>query len=145
MTHNKSLSPEFRTWAAMKTRCTNPNQRQWKDYGGRGITLCERWLNSFENFYEDVGSKPGPKFSIDRIKNDKGYEPGNVRWATKEEQWQNKRTSHFMTFNGKTQCLAEWAKETGLGSALMQRILRGWTVEEALSIPLRGKRPVRGD
>ena len=83
---------EYRAWCSMITRCTNPNRKKWPDYGGRGITVCERWRNSFENFLADMGPRPSPKHSVDRYPNNDGnYEPGNVRWATKAEQANNRR------------------------------------------------------
>lgn len=88
--HGMSKSPEFAIWAAMIQRCQNPKNIGYKDYGGRGITICERWLNSFENFFIDMGPKP-EKHSIDRINNDRGYSPENCRWATCHEQRMNQR------------------------------------------------------
>jgi hypothetical protein len=88
--HSLSNSSEYRSWLSMKTRCTNPNLKQWKDYGGRGITVCPEWLNSFQNFYNDMGKRPDGK-TLDRINNNKGYEPSNCRWATSKEQTQNRR------------------------------------------------------
>lgn len=81
--------PEYRVWQAMKTRCSNENINSYDRYGGRGIKVCDRWLNSFENFYRDMGSRPGESYSIDRINNDGNYEPGNCRWATAAEQVRN--------------------------------------------------------
>ncbi|UOR02035.1 hypothetical protein MUN77_01505 [Leucobacter allii] len=81
----------YRTWKGMKSRCTNPNRPDYSRYGGRGIEVCDRWLHSFEAFASDVGEKPGPGYSIDRIDNDGNYEPGNVRWATASEQRRNQR------------------------------------------------------
>lgn len=84
------MSPEYYSWMSMKSRCTNPNRENWMRYGGRGITVCERWMK-FSNFLEDMGLRPGPKYSIDRIDPDGNYEPGNCRWATSAEQAMNKR------------------------------------------------------
>ena len=87
-----TLLPEYGVWSGMKSRCTYPTMKCWKNYGGRGIKVCERWLNSFENFYADMGPRPSPKHSIDRFPdNDGNYEPGNCRWATDAEQQANKR------------------------------------------------------
>lgn len=90
VTHNKRNTTEYRIWCNMKTRCTNPNFKQWKDYGGRGITICKEWLESFEQFYKDMGKKPDGK-TIDRIDNNKGYEPSNCKWSTYLEQAQNRK------------------------------------------------------
>jgi hypothetical protein len=92
-THGQSQTPEYRSWASAKNRVTNPNNAGWEDYGGRGITMCQEWLNDFQAFYDYIGPKPEPKikYSIDRINNDGNYEPGNVRWATRYEQVTNVR------------------------------------------------------
>ena len=92
-THGLSLTPEYRAWAGIIQRCTNPKQTVYADYGGRGITVCDRWRDSFEAFFQDMGRRPSPEHSIDRRNNDGDYEPGNVRWATKEKQAQNRRRS----------------------------------------------------
>jgi hypothetical protein len=82
--------PLYSVWSGMRTRCRNPNNKNWKDYGGRGITVCERW-DKFENFLADMGERPGPSYSIDRIDVEGNYEPGNCRWATPTEQVRNRR------------------------------------------------------
>jgi hypothetical protein len=92
-THGMKKAPEYRIWQAMKTRCLNPNAINYKHYGGRGITICDRWLHSFNNFYADMGPRPSPKHSVDRKKNDKGYLPENCHWATQKEQCRNKRNT----------------------------------------------------
>jgi hypothetical protein len=89
-THGMTNSPEYRSWAAMKTRCLNPNGHAFNYYGGRGIAVCDRWRDSFEAFYADMGPRPTGR-SLDRIDNDRGYEPDNCRWATATEQNNNRR------------------------------------------------------
>jgi hypothetical protein len=89
--HGLRRTNEYRTWRGIKERCLNPNNKDYINYGGRGITVCERWVNSFENFIKDMGKKPSPELSIDRINNDKGYSPDNCQWATKSQQSRNQR------------------------------------------------------
>jgi len=125
----------------MKQRCSNINETSFNNYGARGIKICNRWLQSFENFYEDMGPAPSNKHSIDRINNDGNYEPSNCRWATVAENNRNKRTTHFITYKNKTQCVTDWSNELGISSyALFARLRNGWTEEEALTIPVGGRR-----
>lgn len=93
ITHGLTYSAEYNIWHGMKQRCNNPNSGKFNDYGGRGIKVCKRWLNSFENFYKDMGKRPSKYHSIDRINNDGNYTPANCRWATKKQQQNNRRKS----------------------------------------------------
>jgi hypothetical protein len=124
----------------MITRCINPNNERYKDYGGRGITVCDRWLK-FENFLEDMGECP-PGLTLDRIKNNLGYYHGNCHWTTPKQNNRNKRNNHLITFNGKTQCLSAWAEQLNISrTTLWCRINRyNWSIEKALTIPTRLKR-----
>jgi hypothetical protein len=138
--HNKCGTPEYAAYNALKNRCYNPNYVSFHRYGGRGITVCARWLEpkgqGFLNFFEDMGERPSPKHEVDRKINDGNYEPGNCRWATKEQQSHNKSNNRNLTLNGKTQCVSAWAKELGIGrGCLKDRLRRGWSAEEALLLP----------
>lgn len=134
-THRQSNSPEHVVWMAIKARCTNPSATGYENYGGRGITVCARWMDSFECFLEDMGPRPKGA-SIDRINNDLGYQPGNCRWADRKTQANNTRRSRKLTFNGKTLGISEWARQIGIEeSSLRERLSRGWSTEEALTTP----------
>jgi len=126
---------EYRTWANIKTRCLNPKTINSKDYLGRGITVCDRWLNSFKNFLDDMGRAPSCKHSIDRIDNDKGYSPDNCRWATQVEQSNNTRSNVHVTINGETKTIMQWCRIIGVpDSTIWSRIRRGRTPYEALTL-----------
>jgi hypothetical protein len=134
-THGLSNSRTYGIWNGMIQRCTNSNRRGFPDYGGRGIGVCQRWLNSFEAFLEDMGHPPSRKHSIERIENDGNYEPVNCRWATSREQSLNKSTNRWITFGGRTQCLEDWAKETGIDkTTIFNRLKAGWEASKALAI-----------
>ena len=118
----------------MKQRCRNTNDPQFDYYGGRGIKVCERWLELFDNFYADMGARPSPKHSIDRINNDGNYEPGNCRWATAQEQATNRRNNVFIEYDGKTQHVSAWAREIGVcDSTIYYRLKEGWPLEQVLA------------
>jgi hypothetical protein len=141
-THGMAHTPTWCCWVGLRARCNNPNNGSYSRYGGRGIKVCERWERSFEDFYADMGPRPSSAHSIDRIDNDKGYEPGNIRWATQIEQCNNRRSSRVITWNGETRTLAEWGRVTGLGCGVIQgRLTAGWSVERSLSQP---KKVLRG-
>ncbi len=121
----------------MLGRCRNPHQRNYKDYGGRGIVVCARW-HVFENFLTDIGQPPSPKHSLERIDNSKGYEPGNCKWATRKEQALNRRDNHLLNFRGQVHTITEWAEVLGLSrNAIYIRLARGKSVADALTTPLR--------
>lgn len=125
---------EYSVWSAMKDRCSNPNNKMFKNYGGRGISVCERWKTSFEAFLEDMGPRPGSKLSIDRINNDGNYEPSNCKWSSWAEQQKNTRRNHLLTLNGETHTLTEWAKLLDVKrSNIRWRIRAGLPIEQVLS------------
>src|SRR3990167_5491458 len=117
--HGMTGTREHSTWLAMLARCANPNAPNYHLYGGRGITICDRWRNSFEAFYDDMGARPAGQ-TLDRINNDGDYEPGNCRWATAKEQGRNRRSNRMLTFRGRTQCVAAWADEMGINMWSLQ-------------------------
>jgi hypothetical protein len=123
---------EYHTWQAMKDRCLNPNNSGFQGYGGRGIIVCERWRQSFENFLSDMGSCP-VGLTLERKNNNGNYEPGNCKWATRKEQSSNTRWNRQITFNGQTKTLSQWSRLLGIScEGLYLRLKRGWTVERAL-------------
>lgn len=109
-THGLTNTPEHRCWVSMRSRCSNPKVPNFMDYGGRGITVCERW-NVFENFLEDMGKRPSKNHSLDRKESNGNYEPGNCRWATQQEQTDNRRCSVVVTLMGRGQSMAAWCRE----------------------------------
>lgn len=136
--HGLAGTPEYTTWKSMKGRCLNPRDHSFSNYGGRGIMICERWLSDFKNFIFDMGPRPSPKHSLDRIDNNGDYEPTNCRWATAKEQSGNMRKSVLVTYEGRTQCVAAWANEFDMKrSTLRGRVLRGWPIEKAFSQAVR--------
>jgi hypothetical protein len=142
-THGRSRTTEFNTWQSIQMRCHNPNDTSYHNYGGRGITVCARWRESFANFLADMGPRPSPKHSLDRINNDGPYSPENCRWATKSEQDANKRSAVLLTYMGSTKIPGEWARLTGIKiSTLSARLKLGWTVEDALTMPTRGSKRI---
>lgn len=134
--HGMSRTPEYRTWVGMIQRCTNENGPNYRHYGGRGITVCEKWTNSFMAFLEDMGKRPSPEMSLDRINNDLGYSKENCKWATKLEQSRNTRVNSLISHEGQTLCVSEWASLTGIPlCTIVARMGRGWTPKETLTTP----------
>lgn len=134
--HGMNKTPEHMAWVSMKQRCTNSRKREWPHYGGRGIRVCERWMNSFDAFFSDVGPRPSTNHSIDRIDVNGHYEPGNCRWATQQEQVENTRVARLVTINGKTQTISSWEREMALSKGQVRaREVAGWSLEEAILTP----------
>jgi hypothetical protein len=134
-THGMYKSAEYRSWQGMKARCHDPANKAYFNYGARGVAVCDRWRNSFAAFLEDMGPKPSPTHSLDRIDNNGDYSPDNCRWATREQQQNNLRTNRMLTYNGKTQSLSRWAKELGIRrKTIGNRLSTGCSAEEALFV-----------
>ncbi len=134
----KAHSKEYRTLHGIKARCTNPKEQNYKYYGGRGIDYDPRWDENFQNFIDDVGLAPSNKHSIDRIDVDKGYYRENCRWVTHIEQMNNTRGNRLLTLQGRTLTQEQWGRETGIGGTVIcKRLKRGWSIEKALTTPLR--------
>lgn len=133
--HGMLKTPEYKAWSSMKQRCQNKRNKAFPYYGGRGITVCDRWLNSFESFYLDMGQRPTPKHSIDRIDVNGNYEPKNCRWATTNQQAANRRDTTKYLFNNELMALSYIAKLAGIPQTTMQRLVRdkGMTVEQVIS------------
>jgi hypothetical protein len=135
-THGMHRTPEYRAWQKMRQRCSNPKCQRYDRYGARGIRVCERW-RSFEAFFEDMGHRPSPRHSLDRIDNDGNYEPGNCRWATRAEQNRNRGDNRLVTFGGLTMTVAEWARTVGVHvRTLYCRLANGWSIEDSLTKPV---------
>ncbi|SRR5712692_3780549 len=122
---NGMISKEYLAWRSIKDRCYNINNPQYKDWGGRGIRVCSRWLESFQNFFDDMGLKPTPKHSIDRWPNNDGnYEPGNCRWATIPEQNRGRRSNKWIEFNGKRLVQKDWSILIGVSEHTISRFIK---------------------
>ena len=128
-----------KVWMAMVRRCTNADDPNYRNYGGRGIVVCSRWLE-FNNFLADMGM-PAPGLTLERIKNDQGYTPNNCRWATRKEQSRNRRVNRMITFQGESLCLMDWALKLGFSESFLRRRMdvQGMTFEQAITVPKRYK------
>lgn len=130
-------TPEYQVWTGLHKCCSNPKSKDWPNYGGRGIVVCDRWSGEtgFANFLEDMGPRPAGH-SIERQENDGPYSKGNCIWAPRLEQNRNTRRSRFLTHAGRTQTLSQWAAELRIShSSIINRLRRGWPVSRALSEP----------
>lgn len=132
--HGKAKTRVYQIWRGIKSRCLNPNVKQYQDYGGRGISVCERWM-IFDNFYADMGEPPA-EMSIERINNDDGYHPGNCKWATRTEQGRNQRRNRIIAVDGVSMTMTEWGERVGLKPAtIWLRIEKGWSERDAVLTP----------
>lgn len=142
-THGKSKTVEYKIWIGIIQRCCDPKCHAFKDYGGRGITMHPPWRESFEQFLQDVGVRPGKgrQFTLDRIDNNDGYRPGNVRWATQSQQCRNTRVNRILEWAGEKRCASDWADICGISlHTILARIDRyNWPISEALTRPVRGQ------
>jgi hypothetical protein len=138
--HGSSKTRTYRIWTAMLARCRNPNVVNYRNYGGKGIKVCPEWEKSFSQFLTDMGPVP-EKMSIGRKDSSLDYCKDNCKWETDDEQHANISTNRKVTFKGETLCIFEWARRTGLSAkSLYARLYAGWTDDEIVSIPKRGKR-----
>lgn len=128
-----------RIYSNMKTRCYNPNSNRYHCYGGRGIRVCDEWKNSFQNFKEwAVNNGYADNLTLDRINNNGNYEPSNCRWVTNKQNTNNTRRNRLLTYNGETHTMSEWCEIIGIKlQTLSARIYRGWSVDDAITKPIR--------
>jgi hypothetical protein len=139
----RSHSREYQVWRSMRGRCDRSTDRQFRDYGARGIKVCDRWLGptGFVNFIADMGERPSSLHSIDRIDNDGPYSPDNCRWATRSEQQRNTRANRVLTLSGQSLSVAEWAERIGIPqTTISSRLKSGWCAERALTTPIDERR-----
>jgi len=134
--HGMTGTPEYKVWDAMKGRCLCLTNKRFKDYGGRDITVCAKWEKSFVNFYKDVGPRP-KNHTLERIDNNKGYYPENVKWATQKEQANNTRQNHLINLHGWIMSIAQWATFSGVRQGTIRnRLYPGWPAEKAIFKPI---------
>jgi len=139
-THRMTGTRIWRIWVGVTSRCYDTNCESYPGYGGRGITIADRWrgYEGFSNFFKDMGHPPSDDYSLDRIDNDGPYSPENCKWSDKYEQARNTRRNRFLTANNQTYCIAQWSEITGLKQGLIAaRLRRGWSDEEALAFKKR--------
>lgn len=145
-THGETLTQLYRLWCGVKRRCNDRGSKNYRNYGGRGITMWPEWSNSYPMFAEYVrstlGERPSPKHSLDRIDNELGYWPGNLRWATPRDQANNQRTNRIVEVDGETDTMANWCRKFNTPPPrVYHRLEQGWDIKSALSLP--NQRPRR--
>lgn len=141
--HGMSHSPEYVVWASMLSRTRYPSHGSFANYGAKGIGVCDRW-QEFVHFFADMGPRPSPAHSIERVDNDRGYEPDNCRWATLQEQRRNMRQNRHITVDGVTRIATDWARDFGINpNTFLSRLDHGWEIHRALSAPVRKRAPSR--
>lgn len=145
-THSSSRTPEYGVWCWMKQRCCNQRATHYDRYGGRGITVCERWRmphHGFSNFLKDMGPRPTSKHTIERFDNEGNYEPTNCHWVTRQRQANNTSKTVFITHNGVTCSLHDWARSLGLSPRTLRSrfVTLGWSAEKSLTTPIRYRSP----
>lgn len=134
-------APEYTAWLSMRSRCQNPKNISYPNYGGRGIKVCPEWDVSYECFLEDVGRRSSAQHSLDRLDFDGDYEPGNVRWATSREQSNNRRNNRLFEHDGKRMTVPEWSRQMGIpGDTIWRRINIGWEFSRTITQPVRRQR-----
>lgn len=140
-THGKWRTPERNVWNMMKQRCFNPNHDSYPDYGGRGITVDETWLGptGFGQFYEDMGPRPSDKYELDRKDNNGSYCKANCQWSLPYTQKRNTRRNVWLTCNGKTQCMTDWAIELGMNKVALRHRVQHWNPADVFNVPYHGK------
>lgn len=141
LVHGMCKTPEYKIWKDMKKRCNNTKSAAYKNYGGRGIKVCNSWENDFMAFYNHIGQRPTPEHTIERINNNMGYFPNNIKWATIKEQNNNSRNNHRIIINGWNLTITQWANFTGINHrTIRSRINSGWSPEKAIFTPVRHHR-----
>jgi hypothetical protein len=128
---NGKATPEYNAWHSMKARCGNPNHKSWADYGGRGLRVCPEWVSSFEAFLTDMGLKPFPNASLERIDNNRGYGPDNCMWATPHEQARNTRKVRTIVLCGEAMCLTDACVKLGISRATGTRWVKAGKIGAA--------------
>lgn len=136
--HDASLSSEYNTWKNIRARCHRLTNPHYYRYGARGITVCDRWLKSFNAFLADMGQKPAPEYTIERKNNNRGYTKRNCKWALRKERQRNRRCTRWTRLDGKRVKVADLADKCGMASTtLWLRLRAGWDIARAMSTPLK--------